>query len=121
MTIMTDPVNGRVSTAAACLFNGFSDPTRMAIIGMLVADEQRVVDLTQRLGLAQSTVSGHLVCLRDCQLVESRSVGRATFYRIAHPDETHRLLDAAEQLLAATGDAIPLCASYGLPSHKDLA
>ena len=114
-----DPIT--VSKAAACLFNGFSDPTRMAIIGMLLIEEQRVVDLTQRLGLAQSTVSGHLACLRDSDLISTRSVGRATFYRLAHPEDTHRLLDAAEQLLAATGDAVPLCATYGLPSRKDLA
>lgn len=110
-----------VSKAAACLFNGFSDPTRMAIIGLLLTDEQRVVDLTQRLGLAQSTVSGHLTCLRDCDLISTRSMGRATFYRLAHPELTHRLLTAAEELLAATGDAVPLCATYGLPLRKDLA
>ena len=112
---------GRALTAAACLFNGFSDPTRMAIIGLLLTDEQRVVDLTQRLGLAQSTVSGHLACLRDCDLISTRSMGRATFYRLAHPELTHRLLTAAEELLAATGDAVPLCATYGLPLRKDLA
>lgn len=109
------------STAAACLFNGFSDPTRMSIIGILALGEQRVVDLTQHLALAQSTVSGHLACLRDCNLVQTRSVGRATYYRLAHPDETHRLLDAAEQLLGATGDAVALCAAYGLATRKDLA
>lgn len=114
-----DPVT--VSKAAACLFSGFSDPTRMAIIGMLLTDEQRVVDLTQQLALAQSTVSGHLACLRDCDLISARSVGRATFYRLAHPEQTHRLLTAAEELLAATGDAVPLCATYGLPLRRDLA
>lgn len=35
----------------------------------------RVVDLTRVLGLAQSTVSGHLACLRDCGLVTARPAG----------------------------------------------
>lgn len=109
------------SSAAACLFNGFSDPTRMAIIGMLAEGEQRVVDLTRRLGLAQSTVSSHLACLRECHLVEGRPKGRAVLYRLAHPDQTVLLLQAAEDLLAETGDAVALCSTYGLPSRKDLA
>jgi DNA-binding transcriptional ArsR family regulator len=109
-----------VSSAAACLFNGLSDPTRMAIIGLLVEGEQRVVDLTQRLGLAQSTVSSHLACLRECHLVEGRPQGRAVLYRLAHPDQTHRLLVAAEHLLAETGEAVALCSTYGLPA-RDLA
>ena len=102
-----------VSKAAACLFNGFSDPTRMAIIGLLLTDEQRVVDLTQRLGLAQSTVSGHLACLRDCGLVSSRPVGRSSIYAVSDPGLVTALFAAAEKLLAATGDAVVLCPSTG--------
>lgn len=119
MTMNPEAVH--VSSAAACLFNGFSDPTRMAIIGMLLGGEHRVVDLMQQLGLAQSTVSGHLACLRDCNLVEGRAEGRATLYRLAHPEQTRRLLEAAERLLAQTGDAVALCSSYGLPARKDQA
>lgn len=83
--------------------------------------EQRVVDLTLTLGLAQSTVSSHLACLRECHLVEGRPRGRAVLYRLAHPDQTHRLLAAAEQLLAETGDAVALCSTFGMPSGQDLA
>src|SRR3954447_121027 len=56
-------------TAAACLFHGFSDPSRVAILQHLSLGEHRVVDLTAHLSLAQSTVSKHLACLRDCGLV----------------------------------------------------
>ena len=59
-------------------------------------------------GLAQSTVSGHLACLRDCRLVTARAEGRASLYSLARP-ELLDLLVAAERLLAATGDAVELC------------
>lgn len=99
--------------AAVCLFRSLADPTRLAIIGCLAEGEQRVVDLTGRLGLAQSTVSGHLSCLRDCGLVGWRPVGRQSFYFLARP-ELPALLAAAEQLLAATGSRVTLCPAYGL-------
>ncbi|WP_459076334.1 ArsR/SmtB family transcription factor [Streptomyces nanhaiensis] len=57
------------------------------------------------MGLAQSTVSAHLACLRDCGLITSRPQGRASLYSPARPE----LLD----LLAATGEAVDLCPTYG--------
>ena len=99
--------------AARCLFHGFSDASRLAIVRHLALGEHRVVELTGHLGLAQSTVSKHLACLRDCSLVESRPVGRASVFRLTHPDATMRLLAAAEELLGLTGDAVVLCPVYG--------
>ena len=99
-------------TAAACLFHGFSDPSRLAILRHLALGEHRVVDLTAHLGLAQSTVSKHLACLRDCGLVTWRPVGRQSYYRLA-VTELEELLRAAEQVLARTGDAVELCPNYG--------
>jgi len=37
---------------AVCLFRGFSDPSRLAILRHLTLGEYRVVDLTEHLGLA---------------------------------------------------------------------
>jgi len=87
-------------------------PTRLAIVQHLALGEHRVVDLTGHLGLAQSTVSAHLACLKDCGLVTSRPQGRASMFSLAHP-ELLALLSAAEKLLAATGDAVVLCPTYG--------
>ncbi|GAA0581695.1 winged helix-turn-helix transcriptional regulator [Kribbella sandramycini] len=100
-------------SVAACLFNGFSDGSRLAIVRHLALGEHRVVDLTEHLGLAQSTVSKHLACLRDCGLVESRPVGRASVFSLTHPGATLDLLTAAERLLSLTGDAVALCPNYG--------
>lgn len=103
----------RALSAAACLFHGFSDPSRLAIVRHLALGEHRVVDLTRHLGLAQSTVSKHLACLRDCGLVDSRPEGRASMWSLNHSETVVELLAAAERLLAATGDAVTLCPTYG--------
>lgn len=100
-------------TAAGCLFRSLGDPARLAILRHLATGEHRVVDLTTHLGLAQSTVSGHLRCLRDCGLVESRPQGRASMFRLAHSESVLAVLAAAERLLAATGDAVVLCPALG--------
>ena len=98
---------------AVALFRSLGDPTRLAIVHELARGERRVVDLTRTLSLAQSTISGHLACLADCDLVASRPVGRLSFYRLTQP-ELLGVLAAAEQLLAATGSAVALCPTYGM-------
>lgn len=101
-------------TAAACLFHGFSDRSRLAIVQHLLLGEHRVVDLVRHLGLAQSTVSQHLACLVDCGIARVRPQGRASLYSLAHPEATLELLSGAEKMLALTGDAVTLCRTYGL-------
>ena len=100
-------------TAAVCLFRGLADPTRLAIARHLVRGEHRVVELTAHLGLAQSTVSQHLSCLRECGLVSARAQGRASYYSLARP-ELLDLFAAAEALLTATGQRVTLCPTYGI-------
>ena len=117
MTI-EDMTSGPQATAqdlgsAVALFHSLSDPTRLSIVRRLAADgEARVVDLMSELGLAQSTVSAHVACLRDCGLVVGRPQGRQIFYSLTRP-ELMDLLAAAESLLAATGNAVALCPVYG--------
>jgi DNA-binding transcriptional ArsR family regulator len=107
-------VSAEVSPAAAvCLFRSLADPARLAILRHLALGEHRVVDLTAHLGLAQSTTSAHLACLRDCGLISSRTVGRSSMYSLAVSAELMDLLSAAERLLAATGDAVTLCQTSG--------
>ena len=98
-----------VPGTAVLLFRSLAEPTRLLILRHLMLGEHRVVDLTAHLGLAQSTVSAHLACLRDCGLVASRPVGRSSMFGLTVPDELLDLLGAAERLLAATGDAVTLC------------
>lgn len=97
---------------AASLFRSLADPTRLAIVRRLAVGETRVTDLVAELGLAQSTVSAHLACLRDCGLVDGRPVGRQSFYFLTRM-ELMDVLRSAEALLAATGEAVDLCPTYG--------
>jgi len=100
---------------AVALFRSLGDATRLAIVLRLAEGEARVVDLTRLLGSAQSTVSKHLACLRDCRLVDFRTEGRQSYYFLARP-ELVDLLRSAELLLAGTGEAVALCPVYGEPA-----
>jgi DNA-binding transcriptional ArsR family regulator len=103
--------------AAAALFRGFGDPSRLAIVCHLALGEHNVRDLTEHLGLAQSTVSAHLRCLLDCGMVTVRARGRSSMYALTADEQILDLLAAAERLLAATGDAVTFCPRYGTATH----
>jgi len=89
----------------------------LAIVRQLQSGEARVSDLVETLGLAQSTVSEHVACLRDCDLVEGRIEGRQVFYALARP-ELMDLLGAAEVLLEATGYKVDLCSVHGSQARR---
>jgi len=105
-------------SAGSHLFRALGDPARLAILQRLAAGEQRVCDLTAHLGLAQSTVSAHLACLRGCGLVTSEPHGRSSVFALAAAPELLELLRSAERLLAATGEAAVLCPSSGAASTR---
>lgn len=113
-----EPSETAAASAAACLFRGMSDPSRVAILRHLLLGEHNVAELTGHLGLAQSTVSKHLACLRDCGLVESRPAGRSSIFTLTHPAAVLRVFAAAEELLAATGDAVVLCPTSGVGAAR---
>jgi DNA-binding transcriptional ArsR family regulator len=92
-------------TSVATLFHALSEPSRLTILRHLFLGEHRVVDLVSHLGLAQSTVSQHLACLRACGLVTSRPVGRSSLFSVTEPDLVRALLAHGERLLAATDGA----------------
>lgn len=99
--------------AHAHLFDALSDRSRLRILQHLFAGEHRVRDLVAHLGLAQSTVSGHLRFLQECRLVAVRPEGRSSWYSLADPDELAALIDAASSLLLASGDG-------EMPRHEHL-
>lgn len=105
---------------ATALFRSLGDPARLSIIKRMTDGEVRVADLTAELDLAQSTVSAHMSCLRDCGLVVGRMDGRKVYYSLART-ELMDLLAQAEILLAATGNAVSLCPTHGSDSfHPSL-
>ncbi|OLT40024.1 metalloregulator ArsR/SmtB family transcription factor [Allosaccharopolyspora coralli] len=109
--LASNPPGANLDPAVA-LFHSLSDAARVAIVQRLASGEARVADLVAELGLAQSTVSAHVACLRDCGLVVGRPQGRQVFYSLTRP-ELLDLLASAETLLAATGNAVSLCPNYG--------
>ncbi|MDA3146368.1 winged helix-turn-helix transcriptional regulator [Leucobacter sp. UCMA 4100] len=100
--------------AASCLFHSFSDPSRLVILRHLQLGEHRVIDLTEHLGLSQSTVSKHLASLKETGLVVSRPEGRASIYSLQHPEAIDDLFAAAETFLDLTGDSVKLCSKHAL-------
>ena len=113
-SLVDPPYSSEAHHGIASLLRGLSDPTRLTILEFLSdAGERRVVDLVATLGLAQSTVSAHLACLRGCGLVEVRTAGRQSFYRLATVDVA-RLLGCARELHAATGGVAGGCDTTGI-------
>ncbi|WP_338752243.1 ArsR/SmtB family transcription factor [Janibacter alittae] len=116
MTINSDregPTALEVPDAGAALFHALAEPTRLALLEHLSSGEHRVRDLVDHMHLAQSTVSKHLACLRDCGLVTVRAEGRASWFSLADPPRLANLLKSADALLAASG------ASLSLRDHRD--
>ncbi|MGH3653460.1 ArsR/SmtB family transcription factor [Glutamicibacter sp.] len=89
--------NGKLQFAA--LFHALADPTRLLILDHLRTGEHKVRELTEHLGLAQSTVSAHLSCLKDTGLVLVRSQGRASIYSLGQSEALDALTAAASALL----------------------
>ncbi|MER3439364.1 MAG: ArsR family transcriptional regulator [Chloroflexota bacterium] len=75
----------------ARFFHGLSDPTRLAILELLLGGEKNVSELVAALGVPQSRVSSHLACLRHCGYVAHRREGKYLYYRVADP-RIHALL-----------------------------
>ena len=61
--------------------------------------EQRITELTARLGGPQANISAQLTRLKQSGLITSRTQGRAVYYRLTQP-ELGALLKAAGQLSA---------------------
>lgn len=93
--------------AASGLLRALADPGRLTILVHLFTGEHNVRELTEHVGLAQSTVSAHLASLKSCGLVTSRAEGRSSMYAVARPRHTRALLSAVEELLSGIGDGAP--------------
>jgi ArsR family transcriptional regulator, nickel/cobalt-responsive transcriptional repressor len=71
--------------ACAARLRVLADPTRLAVVGQLLAGPQHVSALIEALGLEQSLLSHHLKVLRDADLVLAERDGKSVLYRLA-PD-----------------------------------
>ena len=99
-------------TIRARFFHGLADPSRLALLEALRQGESCVSELVITTGLSQSNVSGHLACLKECGLVESRQQWRHVYYRLAGAHIAH-LLEEADLALGQVAERIDACQRPG--------
>lgn len=63
-----------------------SDVSRIRVLAALDGNELTVTELTQVLGLGQSTISSQLSALKDQGIVSSRKDGQYVFYRLSRQE-----------------------------------
>jgi len=60
-----------------------ADPTRLAIVRVLMSGPRHVGEINKQIQADQSLLSHHLRVLRDAELVVSERDGKAVLYRLA--------------------------------------
>lgn len=95
----------------AKLFRGFGDSSRLSILDALRQGPLTVGEIVAATGLAQSNVSNHLGCLRDCGLVAGEQQGRYVNYRLSD-DRVGDLISLAEALVADVARGVYACTRY---------
>jgi ArsR family transcriptional regulator len=66
----------------AAVLHALAEPSRAAIVRLLVEEQLAVKSLVARTGMPQPLVSHHLRVLREAHLVESTVCGGLTVYRM---------------------------------------
>ena len=98
--------------ATARFFRVLSDPTRLAILELLLERPRTVSDLVEALACPQSRVSNHLACLRWCEFVDTERHGRQVTYRIRER-RVRRLVVAARAMAAEHCEHLTTCGRIG--------
>ena len=62
----------------------FTSPARIRILNLLREGEKSVGELADALGVAQPTLSKHLIAMRDRAVLASRKEGATVYYRVAN-------------------------------------
>ncbi len=66
------------------ILKGLAHPMRLRIVEMLLDDECCVTDVTNLLGLPQSTVSQHIGVLKNCGILYPVKYGTKTCYKVTN-------------------------------------
>jgi ArsR family transcriptional regulator len=100
------------AVAAARYFKVLSDPTRLAIVRLLLHRAHSVGELVAILQVPQSRISNHLACLRWCHFVEVDRDSRRVIYRIADP-RLRKVLSYVDILSGEQCDHLNSCTRIG--------
>jgi len=101
-----------LEVATARFFRVLSDPTRLAILELLLDAPRTVSELVALLDVPQSRVSNHLACLRWCEFVDTERDGRHVTYRIREP-RVRALIAAARAMADAHCEHLATCERIG--------
>ena len=95
----------------AKLMRGFSDPSRLSILEILIDGPRRVSEIVTATGLSQPNVSTHLSCLRNCGLVSTQQQGKYVIYKLSDP-RVYEILNLTSSLLADVARGVYECTRY---------
>ena len=101
-----------LGTATARFFRVLSDPTRLAILDLLLEGPRTVSELVEALDVPQSRVSNHLACLRWCEFVDTEREGRQITYRL-RDRRVRGLISAARSMAADHCEHLASCTRIG--------
>lgn len=104
--------SAELGVATARFFRVLSDPTRLAILELLLQGPMTVSELVAALDCPQSRVSNHLACLRWCEFVEAERDGRQVTYRIRE-GRVGALIEAGRAMAAEHCDHLASCTRIG--------
>lgn len=96
----------------ARFFRIFGDPTRLAIIGLLLDGPHTVTELVEKTGAHRSRVSNHLACLRWCKFVSDERRGRSVVYTVID-SRVAELFSLAERLTEQNAEHLASCQRIG--------
>ena len=77
------------------VFQAIADPTRRAIISLLVLQATTPNAVAEKFDSTRQTVSKHIKVLQECGLVTSEQKGREIYYQI-HPKKLKEVADWIE-------------------------
>lgn len=112
-------------------FRMLADPTRLAIVRVLLAGERNVGQLAATTGHGQANVSKHLKMLADAGMVRRRKAGLQVFYSVSDRqvetlctlvsrslvDETRDLIEAAARPAGSWQAAEGAVSGAGFTDH----
>ena len=76
-------------------FQAIADPTRRAIISLIVVQAMTPNALAEQFSSSRQAVSKHIRVLHECGLVTTKQVGRERYYQI-HPKKLKEVADWIE-------------------------
>lgn len=89
---------GEILDELVCFFSLFSDYTRLRIVSALAISEMCVSDVSNLLGINQTTVSHQLRILKSLNAVKTKRQGKVVFYSLRGDAISEILLKGVEFL-----------------------